>query len=70
MGGLRWEDGKGGMRTLSVHGHVQVADGAVCAEDFAEVGFGYVFGEFFDDHLFMVSVSKVHFQNMLSVVQV
>ena len=36
---------------LAVHREVDVADGAVGAEDFAEVTVGDVFGEFFDDDL-------------------
>ena len=36
---------------LPVHGHVEVADGAVSAEDLAEMGLVDVFGEFLDDDL-------------------
>lgn len=39
------------MRTLSVHGHIEVADGTVGAEDLTEVVFVDVFGEFLDDDL-------------------
>ncbi len=36
---------------MSVHGHVEVADGTVGAEDLAEVVFVDVFGELLDDDL-------------------
>jgi hypothetical protein len=36
---------------LSVHGHVEVADGAVSAEDLAEMGLVDVLGELLDDDL-------------------
>ena len=36
---------------MTVHGEIDVFDAAVCAEDFAEVGFVNVFGEFFHYNL-------------------
>lgn len=54
-----WGRGKGG-RTLSVHGHVKVADGTVGAEDLAEVVLVDVFGELLDDDLEGVSVFAIH----------
>jgi hypothetical protein len=44
---------------LPVHGHVEVADGAVSAEDLAEMGLVDVFGEFLDDDLEHSVVSMV-----------
>lgn len=65
MGGRdegEWGRGSGG-RTLSVHGHVEVADGTVGAKDLAEVVFVDVFGELLDDDLEGVSVFAIHSEN-------
>ena len=54
--GVRWSGvvnvGRAAVRhELSVHGHVEVADGAVSAEDLAEMGLVDVLGELLDDDL-------------------
>lgn len=57
------------MRTLSVHGHVQVADETVGAEDLAQVVFVDVFGQLLDHNLCILSafwsISKRVFQNQI-----
>ena len=45
------ESEREGGRTVSVHGHVKIADLTVHAEDLAEVIWCYILGEFLDHNL-------------------
>ena len=45
------------LRTLSVHGHVQISNWAVSSEDFPEMVFIDIFGELLNDDLEILAVA-------------